>query len=1476
MRKKSFWLVIGLMIATLVFAFVGCKETPVNYKMSETEISLKIGESKQLKISPTPQANVSWESDNGAVATVQDGLVFAVGTGDAVVTAKIAGVEKALECTVKVTEDQVEVEGCKLETVSVSLKSGDTFQLNVIDANNEVVQDVTWTSSDNAIATVSNSGLVTAVAAGDAMISAKLAGGTLVCKVTVTQKNEYKLDKEELDIAVGGSDTLTLITLPEGSESPRPHTFTSKDPSIATVEGGTGKVTGVGKGTTKIICSVDGEDLEADVTVREYTVKIGNEVLTSEMNLNLKGEYDVTITADPAKENITATYASSDEEVVAISDSGHIVALKADSATLTITVGGKAFTTTITVVSGYSINHEEATLTYGKTGENTVQLAVTSGGSAVDGVKYESSDTSVATVSDDGLVTAVTVGTAKITATVNEDVSFDVDITVIFGVGQSEVEYSDGQSYSVNLDTLDTTNETIDWIYYGSNNYVEHKKGGSLLDEFSGEKAPDFYDYRVGINWTDGTTTPVNTSSRTDGITLKNGSFTVKVTKDVKYISIFTGVYHGTNTTTISYNGVVCKSVTFENNGNNDKPNKNKQIIFTPDVEHLIGDEMEFTISFQVGAESSHGWVDNISLVAVVVVGNTERQGDDGPSADTIETSAVDVKAASGTYNLSEIGNEDWVLANTDGNGTMARKAGVSNVILNNEITYSDGVSKGDFMASGNFTWNSADATVPNSGTNNRFVHVPNSYTIPVHLTQGVHKVSLYLSGWKNSYFVSVLDGKANMLLNAYKLVNGDGSNSQAVAVTITINVLTEDTFNFRMSKDGDGNHGWGAIAVSQDSAFELDKTQVSLVKGSASKGSDKVTVTGSSVEFTSNNTQVATVGTDGTITAVGGGTTYITVSDGKTQERVLVTVTEYTLGHEENITLSVGATLKIDIIVTPDAAYTATYTPNEEGENNVWVDSQGVIHAVKSGTQDVTISIEPDITFTLHVTVVGYQINETSYTLHAGKDVAEEVTLEVYEESDTQKETPLSGVTWNSSNSNIAEVDETTGVVRAMGTGTATITGHLDGGATVSCTITVIIPDATEDDVTGVGESDIHTMDIFDLTRASDTYKTIDYKHWHANDPVVEMPGREALIGDASGNSWGDWGGTMAMSYGYSETKTNRNYLQNTGVSYFRVYDRGITIPITVNNKVSEIILFVGGWNTTATVTFKLGDRTFDKATVTYSAAEVPGGQGRKITFTPDTAKMLSDETLTIEIMNDGGNVSLFGIAVAGTEVYDNAIQATATATTEKLGDEQGSRKVNLTEEGTYDWLYSHYESPNNVTYRKFEGHNVFTGETYYDQAAQKKDGPGELWDGKAAFKWTDGKLTGSDAAEGTANGTDSNEGWEGKDEYTNNCFVTDGEVHIKMQLAAGKYVIKAYLYTKFGPMGTTLYDGHNNFVVGKQLIHDDHGNIEGYVVTFTIDVTEEGEFTLVVGKVRSHDGKHDGKNREIGWQAISIAQNN
>ena len=132
-----------------------------------------------------------------------------------------------------------------------------------------------------------------------------------------------------------------------------------------------------------------------------------------------------------------------------------------------------------------------------------------------------------------------------------------------------------------------------------------------------------------------------------------------------------------------------------------------------------------------------------------------------------------------------------------------------------------------------------------------------------------------------------------------------------------------------------------------------------------------------------------------------------------------------------------------------------------------------------------------------------------------------------------------------------------------------------------------------------------------------------------------------------------------------------------------------------------------------------------------------------------------------------------------------------------------------------------------------------------------------------------TDGQLTDSSATEGANNPSDSNEGWDGSGDYTNNYFAAKGEIHVAMKLAAGKYTITAYLNSYQSSMSAAIYDGNNNFVVGK-LLCGEHGGGEGYVVTFTLEVTAESEFKLIIGKSRSHGEDV----RQVGWQAIAVAQ--
>ena len=86
------------------------------------------------------------------------------------------------------TPDTIPVTGITLNESSVSLMVGDTWQLTAeIQPENADNRTVSWESSDNGTATVDESGLITAIAVGEAVITATVEDKSATCKVTVSE-----------------------------------------------------------------------------------------------------------------------------------------------------------------------------------------------------------------------------------------------------------------------------------------------------------------------------------------------------------------------------------------------------------------------------------------------------------------------------------------------------------------------------------------------------------------------------------------------------------------------------------------------------------------------------------------------------------------------------------------------------------------------------------------------------------------------------------------------------------------------------------------------------------------------------------------------------------------------------------------------------------------------------------------------------------------------------------------------------------------------------------------------------------------------------------------------------------------------------------------------------------------------------------------------------------------------------------------
>ena len=156
---------------------------------------------KQLKLINNDHSFIyvyQWLSSNPEVATVdENGLVTAQGTGSATITA-LASNGQAVRCTVIVTSDIVRVTLNKNDLLFKTVGSKETLTASVaLESGGSV--PITWVSSNPGVATVDPNGVVTAVADGEAKITALSPEGRFdTCSVLVGIAAEKYASEEDL------------------------------------------------------------------------------------------------------------------------------------------------------------------------------------------------------------------------------------------------------------------------------------------------------------------------------------------------------------------------------------------------------------------------------------------------------------------------------------------------------------------------------------------------------------------------------------------------------------------------------------------------------------------------------------------------------------------------------------------------------------------------------------------------------------------------------------------------------------------------------------------------------------------------------------------------------------------------------------------------------------------------------------------------------------------------------------------------------------------------------------------------------------------------------------------------------------------------------------------------------------------------------------------------------------------------------
>ncbi|MBQ6977145.1 MAG: Ig-like domain-containing protein [Paludibacteraceae bacterium] len=267
------------------------------------------------------------------------------------------------------------VNSVTVSPASVTLDPNGTQQLTAtVDATPASAdKSVTWTSSDPSVATVSESGLVTAVAQGTATITAtsnldNTKSGT--CNITVNAPaapipvTAIALNKSTTTIAIGDSETLTINYTPADANTGKAVNWTSSNTSVATVDN-SGKVIGVTVGTATITAtSTTDASITASCAVTIQAVAVtGVSINPTSANLQIGGSTDLTYTILPANATDKSVSWSSSNTAVATVNDGHVTALTAGTATITVTTtdGNKTATCSVTVTAGPPVPHTTLT-----------------------------------------------------------------------------------------------------------------------------------------------------------------------------------------------------------------------------------------------------------------------------------------------------------------------------------------------------------------------------------------------------------------------------------------------------------------------------------------------------------------------------------------------------------------------------------------------------------------------------------------------------------------------------------------------------------------------------------------------------------------------------------------------------------------------------------------------------------------------------------------------------------------------------------------------------------------------------------------------------------------------------------------------------------------------------------------------------------------------------------------------------------
>ena len=237
---------------------------------------------------------------------------------------------------------------------------------------------VEWTSSDESVATVDATGMVVAVSAGEADITASVTDSEMsaVCKVTVKVAAKDITVPDNLDVKLNdGNETSVEATVSPADATDVKVSYASTDEAVATVDKD-GRVQVLQPGECDIVTTLtqEGEKvaekkthIKAYYEVEDITLDKTEGILTAGNTVIL----NTAVLPEEAADETTVTWTSSDEKIATVDENGKVTAIAAGEATITAAAGEKNATYKLTVQAKKIVQNTSKSSNKGNTSSST-------------------------------------------------------------------------------------------------------------------------------------------------------------------------------------------------------------------------------------------------------------------------------------------------------------------------------------------------------------------------------------------------------------------------------------------------------------------------------------------------------------------------------------------------------------------------------------------------------------------------------------------------------------------------------------------------------------------------------------------------------------------------------------------------------------------------------------------------------------------------------------------------------------------------------------------------------------------------------------------------------------------------------------------------------------------------------------------------------------------------------------------------